>query len=354
MDIFAVNHDTNKQWRYRLALVEELAGWVFDNLNSVHASWDGRQKGVDKKNTSEGRRTKSRQYVYEHLAVGKMLYPTEGMDPLFTCAEFDDDSMILQLSPGKYPEFRAEVREMYARLQRFDPSSEANVTWATLENNGMNETTRVNVHRLRVELCERWHEQDIHSDWADRQMVGLVLRYKCMGAFSDNLHGSVPDSWSRGLSLEYVECFASPFNHKFERYYSIYEQDRIFGSQGNFFTMVQQNCGMLPDFGKYEVNPPWNNQMYEQVYRIMRKTMQYQVMIEAIIVGPNWRDTRWIPGITSLIENPGYYAQHSFHHAKVLMYVNDNTGLLFGQDTVFWVITQAPLERDLLESLKLT
>ena len=352
MDIFAVNHDTNKQWKHRLALVEELAGWVYVNLNAVHASWGGRG-GNDKKGTPKGMKTKARQYVYEHLAVGKMLYPMENRDPLFTCAEFEDESMILQLSPGKYPEFQQEVHAKYDQLQQYNPAHDADVTWAELED-GMNETTRVNVRRLRAEMCERWHEQDQHSDWADRQMVGLVLRYKCMGAFSDNLHGSVPDSWSFGLSIEYVECFASPFNHKFERYFSIYEQDRIFGSQGNFFTMVKQNWGMLPDFGKYEVNPPWNNQMYEQVYKILAKTMRCQVMIEAIVVGPNWKKTRWIPGITGLIESPGYYMQHSFHHAKVLQYVNDNTGVLFGQDTVFWVITQAPMDEKLLKSLHLT
>jgi len=353
IDIYAVNHDTNKQWQHRFTLVGELAAWVFDNLNPDHVSWD--DSVSDKKATSTGRQVKARQYVYEHLAVGKMLFPVEDKDPLFTCAQFRDDSMILQLNHGKYPAFQREVCAKYECLQDFDPSSVADVDWADLEKE-MNEPTRRNAQNLRYEMCARWHEVDTRSDWADRQMVGLVLRYKCMGAFSDNLHGSVPDSWSRALSREYVECFASPFNHKFETYYSIYEQDRIFGSHGNFFSMIRRNQGLLPDFGKYEINPPWNNQMYEKVYQIMANTMKYQVMVEAIIVGPNWSDTRWIPGITGLItqETGGwYYHEHSFCKTRVLPYVNDNTGRPFNQDTVFWVITQAELEPALLRSLKL-
>ncbi len=79
--------------------------------------------------------------------------------------------------------------------------------------------------------------------------------------------------------------------------------------------------------------------------------MKYQVMIEAIIVGPNWSDTRWIPGITGLIasETGGwYYYKHSFCKTRVLQYVIDNTERLFDQDTTFWVITQAELDPALL------
>ncbi len=91
-------------------------------------------------------------------------------------------------------------------------------------------------------------------------MVGLVMRYKCIGGFSDNMHGSVPRAWNDALGVgKYVECLASLFNHKFERYYSMYEQYQIFGSLKNLFSMIRQNGVMLPDNGKYKLNLPWNN-----------------------------------------------------------------------------------------------
>jgi hypothetical protein len=80
------------------------------------------------------------------------------------------------------------------------------------------------IENLRRELRVRSSES---GDWVEQQLIGLVLRYACMGAFGDNLHGSVSSDLPRLLWGDYVECFASPFNHKFPKYYSIYEQDRF-------------------------------------------------------------------------------------------------------------------------------
>jgi alkaline phosphatase D len=66
---------------------------------------------------------KAYQYVYEHFAVGKMRFPAENMDPLFTHQLYDDVSMRNMLKPGKYPRFQAKVQQ--ALLDFLDEPAES-------------------------------------------------------------------------------------------------------------------------------------------------------------------------------------------------------------------------------------
>lgn len=229
---FEVTKSSNKQWRFRVQLVKELENWVYENLNTRHATW-GRQ--IDKKLCVAGKRRKARQYVIEHLALGKMKYPLEEKDPLFTEHQYDDESMQLQLKPGVYPAFQTFVQHQLQRVGCFNPSDVTEVTWKEVSEG-------INAKSLLVlrKLCDQLDQQ------VDKaiQMIGLVLRYKCIGGFTDNLHGSIPSSWATVLN-DFSECFASPLNHKFEDYYSMFEEDKIFGSKGNFFGWSSKMAGLF-------------------------------------------------------------------------------------------------------------
>ena len=364
--IFTVNRETNSHWLLRLRLVEDLSNWVFRHLNPHAVTWEG-SKSHEKKDTVEGRLAKAHQYVYEHLAVGKMEFPLERVDPLFTRSQFDDHSMISQLIPGSYPVFQRNVQAaltyLHDNLDKCCPD-DCESSWDHIQSKMSPETLQT-MHEVRRDLCDRAttsensrsHRKrvEVTEEWTDQQMVGLVLRYKCMGAFSDNLHGSVPACWLRELGPEYVECFASPFNHKFNKYYSIYEQDKVFGSLGNFFTMISRSNGMFPDHGKYEINPPWNNQMYEKVRDILRETLSRRnVDIEAIIVGPNWSKTAWIPGITALLTINRDYKYSSFGNDGRIQYMNDIKGMNFTQKSVYWVFSRRGIPDKVLDLLHLS
>ena len=347
-DLYDVNSDTNKQWMFRLKLVEELGEWVNAHLNPHHAKWE--ESKADKKATPEGRRAKSLQYVYEFLAVGKMHFPMEDhdvSDPLFTSTFFVDKSMELQLEQGSYEHFISEVARKRGELRAYDPSLDPVVSWSDIQT-GMSEGTKEMLARMHHDLLLKGHVVNM----ADEEMTGLVLRYKCMGAFSDNLHGSVPREWLRILGSDCVECFASPFNHKFRIYYSIYEQDRVFGSQGNFFAMMARRKDTLPE-GTYEINPPWNNEMYERVQVILAKTLSNKQKIRAVIVGPNWKDTTWIPGITSVLNINRDYSITSKYGTRVVKYVNDMQAKTFTQNSVYWFFSVKPVTQETLELLKL-
>lgn len=354
--LFLVNEETNKQWVQRFLKVRYLAGWVSENLKTEPVRWEGSRSHA-KKRTDEGKMAKSFQYVYEHLAVGKMMHPMERVDPLFTRAQYVDDSMITQLRPGAYSDFQRVIQETITELhagfreRRYNRDS-SKIEWAMIQED-MNDTARELTDQLRDSLCGRFSASEFDSDWVDQEMIGLVLRYKCMGAFSDNLHGSVPSCWMDVLGSDYVECFASPFNHKFKRYYSIYEQDRVFGSLGNFFAMVEQNNGTLPLCSKYEINPPWNNQMYERVQEILSQTLCNKSPVEAIVVGPSWTKTSWIPGLTSLIESNPQYTENSFKGERIMHYYNDMQARKFPLKTVYWVFSVAGLPDSVLKRLDL-
>lgn len=338
-----VNPRTNKQWRFRVELVDDLRKWVLERLDPNSKVY----RNINKKLTPEGREQKAEQYVIEHLALGKMIHPLEPVDPLFTQEDYDDESMREQLLDGLYPEFRAEVREKLHKVLDFDTASAPPVKWSWIE--GELRKRKYKTHRLQ-ELQDGLSKAKgaqckplgTASPEITEKMIGLVLRYMCMGAFDSNFHGSVSQSWAQELP-GFVECFASPFNHKFRTYYTMFEQDRDFGSSGNFFVMLGHRGGVLPP-GRYEMNPPWMNAMYERLQEVMECTMDAGVDVLVVIMGPKWKDTKWIPGLTRIMEEaPEAYLKHSRHIVDKVSYVQDMTKVKFDFDTVAWIFSKRPV-----------
>ena len=331
---------THKLWYKRLKLIDEMADWVFENLDLSKR---------DVKETEDKRRDKAYQYVYEHMAVGKMEYPLDNRDSLFTFNTIRDNSMINMLIPGLYPDFQVLVRDTVNKFTKFDPDDAFTVTMEDAKQ-GLNDAALRSLDKLETQLME--DKPGRSKQWYDDQMIGLILRYKCMGGFSDNLHGSVPESWSRELP-DYIECFASPFNHKFSMYFSIYEEDRVFGSRGSFFTMIEHKRGILPK-GRYEINPPWNNDMYERLVTILDRSLPRND-ITAIIVGPYWNDAHWCnEGFSELITmNSKDYGRNSFMNVNVISYVNDAKKQQFSLQTAYWVFSRHYMEPRKLSRLRL-
>jgi hypothetical protein len=269
-------------------------------------------------------------------------------DPLFTFETYHDESMDNMLVAGLYHEFQAEMQSAIKKFQAFCPDKNKIVT---LENSliGLSAANVTKIQQVRVELEKSHPNQE--STWIENQIIGLILRYNCMGGFSDNLHASVPSGWASNL-IGFVECFASPFNHKCENYHSMFEEDREFGSRGSFFAMVHRAGGELKS-GRYELNPPWNNEMYECVLDILTKSLQTQA-IQAIIVGPNWTDASWCSeGFCNLIRSLKHYRTNSFKIVKPVEFVNDATNMTFRQSTACWVLSRTPIQDEPLSRLRL-
>lgn len=326
-ELYKVNAQTHKQWVKRRQLIGHLASWVFHHLDPC-------KRPSDEPVTR--RYGKAHQYVYEHFAIGKMKYPLEGMDPFFTHAAYVDSSMANMLREGLYPVFQQLVWSCIGRFEWFNPDSVGAIELCAVLR-CYEKPVQAKITELRARLRalhpakpEAWHEN---------QTLGLILRYECMGGFTDNLHGSVPAAWSQHLGPDAcIECFASPFNHKFTAYHSLYSMDSVFGSRGNFFEMVARARGGLLPAGSYEMNPPWNNEMYEELVAILGRSIPVHA-IQAIIVGPNWPDAAWCGhGLSDVVLQHEAYARNSFQNVGRLAYVNDAQGGKFSLDTAYWVI----------------
>jgi len=328
----------NKRWLHRLNLVTTLSEWVEANLNPRHIVWEGQER--DKKRARAGRSMKAAQYVYAHLMIGRMLFPRTPPDgdPLFCAEDYPNESMQLQLRKGAYPEFQAQVR--LARSRVMDPHAVTTiptVTWPMV-------LRKIRSHHI-IPSLQQFADT---FPFSRHTLIGLVLRYLCVGGLDDNLHASITHRGAEAMGEHCVECFASPFNHKFPTYFSIFEEDRALGSQGNFFEAISQHGGTLPaTFQRYEMNPPWINAVYERLVEIVDASLaSRRTDLEIIVLAPQWVVTRWIPGFSMLLSHPHNtaYATHSLtpyttKQPSTMQYVHDLTDTRLFLRTVSWVFT---------------
>ena len=273
-------------------------------------------------------------------------------DPLFASEEYPNDSMQLQLCPGAYPEFQAQVQQ--ARQRAMNPKALSlipEVTWDMV------------LRRIKYpHVISRLRHFSSQSNLSIQDLIGLVLRYLCVGGLDDNLHASITQSGAEAMGPHCVECFASPFNHKFATYFSIFEEDRVLGSQGNFFKAIQEHNGALPTkFQRFEMNPPWINDVYERLVEIVDRSLSTRSDLEIIVLAPQWVVTRWIPGFSSLLlggKNPAY-ASHSITpyttvQPKTMQYIHDLSNTKLYLRTVSWIFTSSQVPSQLREYLSVT
>lgn len=118
-------------------------------------------------------------------------------------------------------------------------------------------------------------------------LVKCALRYAALGMGGQQwrLDTAILEKiYKLGIT---TEAFASPFNHYFKRYYSIFDDDAAFGSLGSFF-----NKAHAPGEALY-INPPFTphilSRMAESVCKLDR----------AVIITPSWSDADWYKKLES-------------------------------------------------------
>jgi hypothetical protein len=87
-----------------------------------------------------------------------------------------------------------------------------------------------------------------------------------------------------------TELFASPVNHHYDKYYSLFDIDRLFGSRGNFFTAPDD------DFveGCFQVNPPFIDSLFtrttNKVISLLEKAERAGKALTFVYIMPLWDD----------------------------------------------------------------
>ena len=289
---------SNKQWMRRLCVVMEMEKWVADNLKKK-----GEYDRFDRHNAALV--DKGKEYFYGYLFWGRRKFPTSA-DPLFFDNEdivSDDGSLASQLEDGKYPEFIRKLNEtIESKMKSGDV--DADVTYGNVSCYVGPSNTVIETLKDRLpEGCSKDHE-----------IIGLILRYRCVGGFESNLHGSVTADWGRMFD-GYTECFASPLNHKFNIFHSVFDEDGVFGGSGDFFKMVGKNEGVLPS-GSYEINPPFHSTLLDQVAEIVDRSFRSNVEnLKIVMIVPKWSHTNFIPKLDNVcffLEERGYVLDEKY------------------------------------------
>ena len=240
------------------------------------------------------RASKAAQYVYTNLMLGKMLDP--GSDPLFASIDYDDHSLRRIIGKNAYVRFCA-LRKRYIPKTKNEPQGEA----------------------------------------------AMILRYSCIGGLDNGLHSSVLPAFAEALP-QYMECFASPINHKFKSYFSLFDEDAEYGSCGSFFKYVAQHGGTLP-VGNYYMNPPWSEPFFSHLASIIFASPKQSSII---VLAPSWQDAAFVRELHAASQHFPY----SIHGITHLTYVIDGLGRQIKLPTLYWVMSGEVIEEKIINLFK--
>lgn len=305
----------NKLWQRRLDVVLAMEGWVAANLSLLVFVKPG---VVGLRNPVE-RAEKGKASLYCHLLLGKTLHPG-GSDPLFTDDEylfdagvFRDISLQKQLDLDRSGEFTSGGGGIGRNVSAFlvamgghkasineDIDSAAAPLLSAVQTAYVPESAVAVIDRLRHELSSRYTLVII-----DELIIGLILRYRCIGGFSSNQHASIQSQWGEAFG-KMIECFASPLNHVFSDYYSVFEEDGVFGSRGNLLRSVNSETGVLLGPNEYEMNPPFEETILDKAASIVCNTfLAPKCSVRLVMFTPNWEDSGFFVRLNALIGSLG-------------------------------------------------
>jgi hypothetical protein len=113
-----------------------------------------------------------------------------------------------------------------------------------------------------------------------------------------------------------VECFASPLNHVFGSYYSVFEQDAVFGSRGNLFRAVEHQA--LPLSGRFEMNPPFEETILDKAADLLVNTFSNADCNTFLVMfTPDWKDSAFYEKLDRLSSR---LSRHSSKSERMLRY----------------------------------
>jgi len=126
--------------------------------------------------------------------------------------------------------------------------------------------------------------KDRYQNVGETDLVATVVRY----AGITNI-GTSSQQWALNYDLLDniynlgidTEAFASPFNRYFDKYYSIFPEDQVFGSLGNFFNIIHSFDEKL------YANPPFVEAILEQMVKVIKDIKV------AVVITPSWTDANW-------------------------------------------------------------
>ena len=122
----------------------------------------------------------------------------------------------------------------------------------------------------------------------------------------------------------HTELFASPLNHYYTNYYSLFPSDKAFGSLGSFFSAP--DSAFTVNGGCFQVNPPFIDSVFtavtQRVLRLLNTTKQPLTFVYIMPKWVNFRTYRWLCDsiycVKVIVLRPN---EHSYYQAETNTYV---------------------------------
>ena len=124
-----------------------------------------------------------------------------------------------------------------------------------------------------------------YPDTSVIERQNCVFRYAALGQHGQQwrLDSKILDTLKQqGIT---IEAFASPFNNYFDNYYSIFEEDKCFGSLGSFLRDECREANGCEN-GVY-VNPPFTPFILDVIPKLVSKFKK------CVVITPSWTDADW-------------------------------------------------------------
>ena len=206
---------------------------------------------------------------------------------LLTFEHSDEDNMNTNVTSVEYSGLSLRINDTHLEKLRilFDRNNESSTSLAS-------------------------HEAAFHS-----ALFALLARYDMLegAGLQSSLNEHVFDVLLSKFDCK-TECFASPFNCRYERYCSAFpDTDMAFGSLGSFFEFDFQ---ALPNGGCFQANPPFVAdfivRMYKRIEKILANNNETTVPLMFIIFIPAWKETNgW-----NALNTSSFLSKHIFLSQK--------------------------------------
>ncbi len=197
-------------------------------------------------------------------------------------------------------------------------------TWKTVCGTGKNlgvpgyKTTHLQSH-ITVEiglmtfklpkLCYARLSESVNSNI--ESLARLFLRYYPLGPTGGFFWSMDPRLYAElsQCSLPVLEGFASPFNHNLTDYCSLFDEDKKYGSKGNFYTYMDG----LRDPHRIIVNPPYTQTVLAKAADTVINYLNRVQGAECIMMYPTWKHLKcldtlksWPTGTTRIVDKGDY------------------------------------------------
>lgn len=125
----------------------------------------------------------------------------------------------------------------------------------------------------------------------EKELYKLLYRYSTLWQYQSFLSEENLLLFREELDCS-LECFSCPLYRVYESYCSMFEEDRVFGSFGNFFDFVDHNMNRLPEMYTHglcmELNPPFIAEVVDKTINKMIDLILIDIAYCFILTIPDW------------------------------------------------------------------